>query len=174
MNARALHSQSSWPEKRRIGLRVLGAMLVGNVIWETLHLPLYTLWVTGTQRYLAFVVAHCSVGDLMIATGALLAAVVLVGRGWPGRGYGRVAALMIMFGLAYTVFSEWLNVSVRGSWAYAASMPVLPMLGTGVSPLLQWMLVPAAAFAWARTGADHRTPGGEPARNCDTVGAGPK
>ncbi len=174
MNARARRPQSSRLEKRRIGLRVLGAMLVGNVIWETLHLPLYTLWATGPQRYLAFVVVHCSVGDLMIATGALLAAVVLVGRGWPGRSYGRVAALMIMFGLAYTVFSEWLNVSVRGSWAYAASMPVLPMLGTGVSPLLQWMLVPAAAFAWAWTGADHKTLGGEPARTCDIVGTSPK
>ena len=52
-----------------------------------------------------------------------------------------------MLGAAYTIFSERLNVQVRRSWAYTAAMPVLPGLGTGLAPLLQWLVVPSLAFA---------------------------
>jgi len=48
-------------------------MLVGNIVWETIHLPLYTIWQSGTASRLAFVVVHCSAGDL-IATAALIIA----------------------------------------------------------------------------------------------------
>jgi hypothetical protein len=137
--------------QHRAGVRYLGAVLVGNLVWETLHLPLYTLWQAGTATYLTFVAIHCSVGDLMIATTALAAAVALAGRGWPLRNYRRVALLSMLLGLVYTVFSEWLNVSVRGSWAYASAMPVVPILGTGLSPVLQWLVVPAASFIWVRS-----------------------
>ena len=53
----------------------------------------------------------------------------------------------ILLGAAYTVFSEWLNVDIRRSWSYTAAMPVLPVLGTGLTPLLQWVVVPGLAFA---------------------------
>jgi len=53
----------------------------------------------------------------------------------------------IALGAAYTVFSEWLNVEIRRSWSYAASMPVVPFLGTGLTPLLQWLIVPGLALA---------------------------
>ena len=132
-------------------MRYLSATLIGNVVWEILHLPLYTLWATGTATYLAFVVAHCTAGDLMIATGTLFLAKAVAGRDWPRRNYGRVAVITILFGLAYTVFSEWLNVSFRGSWAYAAAMPVVPVVGTGLSPILQWIVVPTASFMWVRS-----------------------
>jgi hypothetical protein len=144
---RRLWVEAPW---HRTAKRYLGAMLVGNLVWEALHLPLYTLWKTGTASYLAFVVLHCSVGDMLIAILALFIAVILAGRGWPLWNYGRVALLTILFGLAYTIFSEWMNISVRGSWAYAAAMPVVPVLGTGLSPTLQWLILPGASLIWAR------------------------
>src|SRR6266478_1886264 len=55
-----------------LGLRVyLGVILVGNLIWETLHLPLYTIWTTGTLWEQAFAVVHCTFGDLLIAVSTL-------------------------------------------------------------------------------------------------------
>ena len=59
-------------------------------------------------------------------------------------------------GLAYTVFSEWLNVEVRRSWAYSDLMPVLPPLGTGLSPVLQWVVIPSAALWMARRAGSAR------------------
>ena len=61
----------------------------------------------------------------------------------------------IMIGITYTVFSEWLNVEVRRSWSYSPAMPVLPWLGAGLSPILQWLVVPGVAatltFGWETT-----------------------
>ena len=96
----------------------------------------------------------------MIALSALILALVLVGdKTWPRRRFWRVAGAALVFGVAYTVFSEWLNVIVRASWAYSERMPVvrLPGFDIGVSPLLQWIVVPAIAFAAARWGAGRRS-----------------
>jgi hypothetical protein len=93
---------------------------------------------------------HCTLGDILIATSTLVLALVLCGsREWPERSFVRVATAAIVFGVGYTAFSEWLNVEVRRSWAYSDLMPVLPVLGTGLSPLAQWIVVPLVAFRWA-------------------------
>lgn len=132
-------------------LRFLLAMAAGNLVWEAAHVPLYTIWVSGSRGEIAYAVLHCTVGDVLIATSTLAVALAVFGRnGWPGLGYVSVVLAMILLAASYTMFSEWLNVEVRGSWAYRDLMPRLPGVGTGLTPLLQWLLVPAAAFWWAR------------------------
>jgi hypothetical protein len=131
----------------------LGVTAAGNLVWETLHLPLYTIWTTGTLREQAFAVVHCTLGDLLIALSALTLALVLASDpDWPRQRFWQVAIPAVIFGLAYTLFSEWLNVVVRASWAYSNRMPVVALFGLriGVSLLLQWVVVPAAAFAIMR------------------------
>jgi len=128
----------------------LGSVALASLVWETLHLPLYTIWESGTPRSQAFAVVHCTLGDVMIALGALALALFIAGDGaWPQRGFWRVAGFALVLGVAYTVFSAWLNVVVRASWAYSARMPIIPVFGVrlGLSPLLQWIVVPLAAFA---------------------------
>lgn len=128
----------------------LAVTLVLNLVWETVQLPLYTIWNEGTAGSRASAVLHCTAGDVLIALAVLAGALVVVGNSaWPTQRAGRVAAMTMLAGLIYTVFSEWLNVEVRRSWAYSGLMPVLPPLGTGLSPVLQWLMVPAAALWWA-------------------------
>jgi hypothetical protein len=69
--------------------------------------------------------------------------------------FAAVATLMLAFGLGYTVFSEWLNIVVRRSWAYSSLMPVVSLfgLGIGLSPLLQWIVVPTLGLYAARRAA---------------------
>jgi hypothetical protein len=82
---------------------------------------------------------------------ALAAALVVAGdHAWPARRWTRVAALTLAIGVAYTVYSEHLNADVRRSWTYSGLMPRLPLLGTGLSPIVQWVVVPVAALVWAR------------------------
>jgi hypothetical protein len=128
-------------------------ILLGNLAWEFLHLPLYTIWTTGTRAEQAFAAVHCTGGDLLIALASLTLALVLAGQ----RGWVSVAALAITFGVAYTAFSEWHNVYVRRSWAYSAWMPLLPLGGypIGLSPILQWPVVPSGAL-WVASRAHHR------------------
>lgn len=123
--------------------------------WETVQLPLYTLWQEGTPAAIAFAVIHCTGGDALIGMGALGTALLLVGHGnWPHIGFARVLAVATVIGVAVTVYLEWLNVEVKGAWAYAAAMPRLPPLGTGLSPVMQWVVIPPlallAARRWAR------------------------
>ena len=132
-----------WP----LALRwYLGVSFAAHLAWEVVQFPLYTLWSTGTLRQQAFAVLHCTMGDVMIAGLAILLALALFGHpAWPSEGARRVFVVSLILGVAYTIYSEWLNVNVRGSWAYSESMPVIPFIGTGLTPLAQWFVVPTAA-----------------------------
>jgi hypothetical protein len=130
--------------------RYLGFVAFANLAWEVAHLPLYSIWQEGSPQEIVFAIAHCTAGDILIATNALVLALVLCGsREWPEQSFARVATAAIVFGVCYTAFSEWFNVEVRRSWTYSHLMPVVPILGTGLSPLAQWIVIPLAAFRWA-------------------------
>jgi hypothetical protein len=130
--------------------RYLLVLAGANLAWEVVQLPLYTIWREGTPGEIAFAVLHCTGGDVLIGLASLtLALIVAAGDRWPLARYGTVAALTIAAGLIYTIFSEWLNISVRQAWAYSDLMPVIPLIDTGLSPFAQWIVVPLLAFSWA-------------------------
>lgn len=144
----APRDQRDWPDVLR---RFILASVVLHLAWEIAQLPLYTIWLEPIPRQV-FAVVHCTLGDLMIAALTLLTALAMFGTSsWPSSNTRGVWLLLLILGVAYTVYSEWLNVSVRGSWSYAEQMPVVPILGTGLSPLLQWIVVPTAA-QWVAIG----------------------
>ena len=135
---------TDWPRALR---RYLGVSLLAHLGWEILQLPLYTLWSTGKFQQKAFAVAHCTLGDAMIAGLSLLVALALFARAsWPHASVAHVYWASLALGVGYTIYSEWLNISVRGSWAYSELMPIVPLLGTGLAPLLQWLVVPTLAL----------------------------
>ena len=139
--------------------RHFAVIIPANLVWEFAHMPLYTIWYEGTAGEITFAALHCTGGDILIATSALLAALLLAGAGWPANRTAarKVALTAVPISIAYTIFSEWLNIVIRAAWAYSDLMPVVPILDAGLSPLLQWTLIPLAAFWWAarpfRTGA---------------------
>jgi hypothetical protein len=137
----------------------------GHLAWETAHIPLYTIWLEGTWGEIAFAILHCTGGDLLIAMSTLLLALFLVGTAnWPQQRRRGVLATAIAFGVAYTFFSEWLNIVVRAAWAYRDIMPVVPILDTGLTPLLQWIVVPMLAYVAALTLSFKRHPDAEARR----------
>ena len=140
------HAPSWLAAIRRYLLFIAGA----NLVWEVAQLPFYTIWREGTPSKIAFAVVHCTGGDILIASSALVASLVLVGgRAWPSEGFWRVGALTVALGLSYTIFSEWLNIEIRGSWAYSDLMPLLPLIDAGLAPIAQWMVIPFAGLYWA-------------------------
>ncbi|MCQ4321142.1 hypothetical protein [Stutzerimonas stutzeri] len=122
-----------------------------NLLWEIAQLPLYTLWYEAPVSYMAYAVLHCTLGDLLIGVLTLLSALIILRAGPTERWHwSSIALCTIGLGVAYTAFSEWVNTSVRLSWAYSEWMPLTPLLGLGVSPLLQWLLLPTIALMLAR------------------------
>jgi hypothetical protein len=135
----------------RLAGRYLTLLLAANLAWEVAQLPLYTLWNDGSLGEIAWAVLHCTAGDGVIGAATLSMAVVLTrARDWPRSCFGQVAAVATLLGVAVTVALEWLNVEVWRNWAYAEAMPRLWPLGTGLSPVLQWLLLPPVCLLAAR------------------------
>jgi hypothetical protein len=128
-------------------LRYLAIVVPANLAWEAAQIPLYTIWHEAPPAEIGFAILHCTGGDALIAAASLGLAMLVFG-GWPWpmdrSRLRRVAAASIVIAVGYTIFSEWLNVSVRGSWAYSRWMPTI--LGIGAS--LQWVATPIFGF-WA-------------------------
>lgn len=132
--------------------RYLPRLTVFSLAWEILQLPLYTLASEPRLAWIAYAIAHCTAGDILIGTAALIAALVISRAGervhWPRN---KVILWMTFVAAAYTILSERYNLA-HGSWAYSPLMPIVPGLEVGLSPLLQWLLVPAAAWWSAKPG----------------------
>ncbi|MFC6643856.1 MULTISPECIES: hypothetical protein [Sulfitobacter] len=143
MTSQSLDTPHWLPALRRFALFTL----LGHLLWEVAHIPLYTIWVEGTWGEIVFAVVHCTGGDLLIAMSSLLLALFLFGTGtWPQARVYPVFGAMLAIGFGYTVFSEWLNIEVREAWAYREIMPVIPFIDAGLTPMLQWLIVPFAAY----------------------------
>ena len=111
--------------KQKIGFLALWTALAGglNLVWEIIQLPLYTIYYETDLQTIAYAVAHCTLGDVLIALSSyLFAAATTRSWDWPVDRAVPGAAVAVVAGLTYTALSEWLNVSVRGSWAYASAM----------------------------------------------------
>lgn len=138
---------------RWIALRFLPWMLVLNLAWEIAHARLYTIWREADSGYLAFSIAHCTLGDLLIGAVALAVALTLGREGplaaWRWR---RIALMTALAGTAYTAFSEWMNVTLLRSWTYSPAMPVLELgnFELGLTPLAQWLALPPLALYLGR------------------------
>jgi hypothetical protein len=138
---------------RWIAARYLPWMLVLNLAWEAAHVRLYTLWQEAEAAYIAFSVSHCTLGDVVIGLAALMVALMLVRASsiahWP---WATVATITSLAGIAYTIFSEWMNITLLRSWTYAEGMPTLEIAGfeIGLTPLAQWLVLPPIALYLGR------------------------
>lgn len=115
-------------------------------LWEVAHAPLYSLWVERGAEAGVNAALHCTLGDAVIAFCCALAGMLLAV--WlPGlRTRPRVCVLIVAFGALTTVVIELISTQWLGRWAYRDLMPVDPVFGIGLSPLAQWLVVPAIAL----------------------------
>ena len=145
------------PGLRHAFARYLVWVVLANLAWELAQLPFYAVWREGSPGETLFAVFHCTLGDAGIAAASLLLGIAAGGRHLltEYQCFRRVALATTIFAVAYTVFSEWMNVSVRGSWAYSDAMPIVPLLGVGLLPLLQWIATPALGFWLIRPSRSH-------------------
>ncbi|MBI3146840.1 MAG: hypothetical protein HYZ18_16600 [Pseudogulbenkiania sp.] len=129
--------------------RYLPRLALCSLVWEIVQLPFYTLWAEPHVGWIAIAVAHCTVGDVMIGATALILSMILSGAGepvnWPRI---KLNVITVVLAVTYSLLSERVNLA-RGSWAYSAWMPVLPVIEVGLAPLLQWVIVPIATWWWA-------------------------
>jgi len=116
--------------------------------WELLQGPLYTQFAGLSWTEHALPCLPAALGDVVIAAVAHAFAGALTRRWrWPfERNRMAPALLWLAAGLVITVTFELLAVS-WGRWAYTERMP--QVLGVGLSPLLQWTLLPPLSLLLA-------------------------
>ncbi|MBK6631198.1 MAG: hypothetical protein IPG33_09135 [Betaproteobacteria bacterium] len=114
-----------------------------NLPWELLQIPFFAGMPSAAHWDGVIQCVRAAAGDAVILLGAFWAAACLQQtRNWISQPLPRTYLAFISAGLLVTVVLEWWATRVSGRWAYAETMPTIPVLGTGVLPLLQWLLIP--------------------------------
>lgn len=120
-----------------------------HFVWELLQVPLYRDMSTMPHWRGILTCASATLGDVVIQLSAYaVSALIARDSWWALGGRRRAMGVYVAIGLGATVVLEWVNVYVRGRWGYAPIMPQL--LGIGLSPLAQWLVVPPVTVWLAR------------------------
>lgn len=114
-----------------------------NFLWEIQQMPFFEI---PPEFSCLDMIRNCTlatVGDVGISLTAFwTVAVVSKSRQWLLQPRWWQMGNFILVGVAITVIFEALATGVLNRWKYAALMPTFPFLGTGLLPLLQWILIP--------------------------------
>ena len=126
-------------------LNVFAFAVLLNFPWEILQAPLFEGMADAPHWPAVRRCAVASVGDGVIMLAAFWAVAVVYGsRRWLLTPTWRQTVGFTAIGLVTTVAVE--RLAIAGwwpmGWSYSDAMPTVPAIGTGVSPLLQWLLLP--------------------------------
>jgi len=121
-----------------------------HFFWEVAHTYFYTLKDSHFNTML-YGWLHCTLGDVMVTVGSFwFVSLMSRTRRW-FLGLNRVNFTgFIMAGVVYTFFSERVNVHIFQSWGYNEVMPIIPWARVGLTPILQWVVIPSVVIVLLR------------------------
>ncbi|GAA3977146.1 hypothetical protein [Allohahella marinimesophila] len=115
--------------------------------WEMWQVVFYEGMATASHAAAIWICTKATFGDANIALAAYLAAALSVcSIDWVRTPTGTPLFFYLAAGLLITVLFEYLATEVLGRWEYNEQMPTLPLLGTGLLPLAQWIVVPLVSL----------------------------
>ncbi|MFD1470267.1 hypothetical protein ACFQ48_18720 [Hymenobacter caeli] len=130
--------------KRFIGCALVLAFAL-NFSWELSHCPLYE-GCGYDPRHVAFLALAALADAVMAALLYLSLALVYQDGLWVRQLTWRRAFWLVMIGSAGAVLTEIVHLAA-GSWVYTDRMPLLPGLGVGFSPVLQFAVLPFLIYS---------------------------
>ena len=115
-----------------------------NLVWELIQTPLYK-----DGSYSISHITFCALGSvadsIMVLLLYLVLALIFRNPFWVQHVKWQMITLVILTGGIGAILSERRHISI-GSWAYADSMPIIPFLNVGLSPVLQFMILPLSTY----------------------------
>ncbi len=129
---------------KRFFLMMTVISFILNEAWELLQMPLYE-----QSIYKIGHIAFCTLGALadtiMVLLLYILFAFVYKNPFWiEQKNWGKICIVMLA-GAVGAVFSEKRHLLI-GSWSYNQSMPIIPFMNVGLSPVLQFLLLPIIIY----------------------------
>ena len=122
-----------------------------NFVWEMWQIPFYTVMPDGTHWAGVLACTKASLGDVAISLVAFwFVSALAQSRRWINHSSVSQVFGFVAVGVISTIIFEALATGPLNRWSYAPSMPTLPVLGTGLFPLLQWILLPPLTIWFVR------------------------
>lgn len=114
-----------------------------NFVWEFWQVPFYADMPSSPHWQATKVCSLATVGDVAITLVSFwVVAAVSRTRTWVLQPSAPQVFVFTMTGIVVTVIAERVATELLYLWTYADRMPTLPLLSTGLLPLLQWMILP--------------------------------
>lgn len=122
-----------------------------NYPWEFLQTPFFEGALSARSGRVLVVCSVATVGDALLSLFAFwCVALAARSRRWILRPRRGQLLGFISVGLFITVVVERLATGPLDLWRYAAAMPLVPILEVGLTPILQWTLLPLLVVWFAR------------------------
>lgn len=122
-----------------------------NFTWEFLQVPFFKEMPEMAHWEAVLFCTRATLGDVLIALSAYwVVAGIRRSRDWIYRPDVLAIVAFLLVGVLITIVLEWHATQVQQRWQYAEIMPTLPLLGTGLAPLMQWLLLPPLILWFAR------------------------
>ncbi|MCH8055194.1 MAG: hypothetical protein IH857_03450 [Deltaproteobacteria bacterium] len=114
-----------------------------NLLWESIQAPLFVFEQQSSAFLLTGCLLFCSgVDAFMTLTSYCALSVVARSRYWFLARRLSHWVSFVGIGLVLALASEYTAIHYRNLWEYSSLMPVVPGLNIGLTPLLQWLILP--------------------------------
>lgn len=115
--------------------------------WEMLQAPTYAGMAEMPHWDGVILCLDATLGDVgFTLTAFWLASAAARSRTWFTAWRPLPALIYMATGLLLTAGFEYYYTEVSLRWTYSDLMPLVPPLGTGLSPVMQWLLIPPVAL----------------------------
>ena len=115
-----------------------------NFAWELIQIPLYKNPVYDIN-HIAFCALASLADVLMVLLLYFTIAIIFKSPFWVKSLKIYQVIIVALAGGAGAALSEKRHL-LLGSWAYSDSMPIIPFIHAGISPVLQFMLLPSLIY----------------------------
>lgn len=144
VHAIAIKRSEHMPAYSLINVFIVAVLL--NYLWELAQAPLYV----GMADYDTGVFWHCfvaSLGDgIMVLLIVVAGWIILRKPDWFERRGISGYVVILSTGLLLALLVEWAGLHLLGRWQYTDRMPLFPVLGVGIVPILQMLVLPLLIF----------------------------
>jgi hypothetical protein len=122
-----------------------------NLVWEFWQTPFFVGMAEQPHWSAVKICTQSTLGDVAILLAAFWITAMAAGhRDWILLPRRQDMAIFLGIGIIATMLFESMATGPAARWSYTIAMPRLPIVGTGLLPLLQWLVIPPLVLWFAR------------------------
>jgi len=139
----------SLADRPEFGIVVFSFLL--HFVWEFIQVPTYAGMSEMDHWQATKLCLWATFGDVGFALTAFwITCMAARSRYWILRPAPFQLALFMAVGVGLTIGFEYYYTQITQRWTYSELMPLVPPFGTGLSPLIQWLVIPPLVLWFTR------------------------